>query len=371
MSKSPLVTVLMTVYNGAEYLKTSVQSILNQTFKDFEFFIVNDCSTDNSVEIIESFNDNRVVVYDNEKNIGQTKSLNKGLRLAKGRYIARIDADDVAFPIWLEKLVNYMKEYSGYAAISPAVILIDSAGKTKKMRRVPVSFHEIIFRIFFDSPMNHVSALLNKDLILENGGYDEKFKITQDYELWSSLVRNNYSITNIPDVLMSCRVHSLSTLFMEASKKALKEKSETIFRNINSFTNLKLAYDDTVGICKLFYHTPDLDPEEFDHAENNFLSIYSNMKEGFKLPSKFVRNEVKVIMSKPYCKLAISRIQNNKIKDARRIVLKYCRSYGFRMMPFLIFVTTFSGLKMSKKLPTIYEKWLEIATRILPKLKFT
>jgi len=371
MSKSPLVTVLMTVYNGADYLNASVQSIINQTFKDFEFLIVNDCSTDDSVKIIESFKDDRVAIYDNERNIGQTKSLNIGLKLAKGKYIARIDADDVAFPIWLEKLVGFIRKHPEYAAVSPGVIIIDSVDKRKKIRRVPASFHEIIFHIFYNSPMNHVSVLMNKDLILGHGGYDETFKVTQDYELWSSLVRNNYSITNISDILMSCRVHSSSTLFVEASKKALKEKSETIFRNISYFTNLRLVHDDAVGICKLFYHTSDMNQNEFEQAETNFVSIYSNLKERFRLPSKFVKSEVKTIMSKPYCKLAVSNIQNNKIKDARRIALMYCRRYGFRAMPFLIFVTTFSGLEMSKKLPLIYEKWLEAITGIFTKLRFT
>ena len=371
MPTKPLVTVLMTVYNGAKYLNASVQSIINQTFQDFEFLIVNDCSTDDSVKIIESYNDDRIVIYNNEKNIGQTKSLNIGLKLAKGKYIGRIDADDVAFPLWLEKLVGFIRKHPEYAAVSPGVIIIDSVDKRKKIRRVPASFHEIIFHIFYDSPMNHVSVLMNKDLILRHGGYDETFKITQDYELWSSLVRNNYSITNISDILMSCRVHSSSTLFVEASKKALKEKSETIFRNINSFTNLKLTYEDAIGICKLFYHTPDMNQDEFERAETNFVNIYSNLKEKFRLPSKFVKSEVKAIMSKPYCKLAVSNIQNNQIKDARRIALVYCRRYGFRAMPFLIFITTFSGLEMSKKLPVIYEKWLEITTGIFTKLRFT
>jgi glycosyltransferase involved in cell wall biosynthesis len=364
MPSMPLVTVLMTVYNGAEYLNAAVQSIINQTFEDFEFLIINDCSTDDSTKIIESFNDKRIVIYDNEKNIGQTKSLNIGLKLAKCKYIARIDADDVALPKWLEILVRYIKEHPEYAAVSPSVIIIDGVDKRKKIRRVPAGFHEIIFQIFYNSPMNHVSVLMNKDLILEHGGYDETFKITQDYELWSSLVRNSYSITNIPDVLMSCRVHSNSTGFVEADRKALKEKSETIFRNINAFTNLKLAYEDTVGICKLFYHTHDMNQEEFELAETNFVDIYSNMKERFKLPSKFVNNEVKAIMSKPYCKLAISRIQNNKIKDARGITLKYCSKYGFRKMPFLIFMTTFAGLGICSKLPFVYGKWLEIVTII-------
>ena len=365
MMANPLVTVLMTVYNGAEYLNASVQSIFNQTFEGFEFLIINDCSTDDSIKIIRSFNDKRVTIHNNEKNLGQTKSLNIGLKLAKGKYIARIDADDVALPKWLEKLVGYIREHPEYAAVSPSVIIIDGADKRKKIRSVPAGFHEIIFQVFYNSPMNHVSVLMNKDMILEHGGYDEEFKITQDYELWSSLVRDNYSITNIPDVLMSCRVHSNSTGFVEADKRALKEKSETILRNINIFTTLRLAYEDAVGICKLFYHTPDMNQEEFERAENNFVNIYSNLKEKFKLPSKFVKNEVKAIMSKPYCKLAISRIQNNKIKDAREITLKYFCRYGIRTMPFLIHISTFFGKKIPRKLPFIHEKYLELKTKII------
>ena len=365
MEASPLVTVLMTVYNGSEYLDASVQSIINQTFEDFEFLIINDCSTDDSTKIIESFNDQRIVIYDNEKNIGQTKSLNIGLKLAKGKYIARIDADDTALPKWLERLVGYIKEHPGYAAVSPSVIIIDGEDKRKKIRRVPADFHEIIFQIFYNSPMNHVSVLMNKDLILEHGGYDEEFKITQDYELWSSLVRNNYSITNIPDVLMSCRVHSNSTGFVEADKKALKEKSETIFRNINSFTNLKLVYEDAVEICKLFYHTPDLNPEEFERAENNFSNLYSSMKGEYKLSPRLTENGIKSIMLKPYCKLAISEIQDDELKNARKIALQYCSRYGFRVMPLMIYISTFLGQKMSGKLPFVHEKYLELKTRIL------
>jgi len=196
------------------------------------------------------------------------------------------------------------------------------------------------------------------------GGYDEEFKVTQDYELWSSLIRNNYSITNIPDVLVSYRVHSGSTGFIEASKKALEEMSETILRNIHSFTNLELMFEDAVGLCKLFYHTHDLDSDEFERAEKNFLSLYSNMKEEYKLPHELTEKGIKMMMLKPYCKLAIYEIQNNRIKNARNIALNYCRKYGFRMMPCLIFFSTFFGNKMSKKLPYIYEKWREVTTRI-------
>jgi Glycosyltransferases, probably involved in cell wall biogenesis len=364
MTVNPLVTVLMTVYNGAEYLKATVNSIVTQTFTDFEFLIVNDYSMDNSVKIIESFSDERIVIHNNEKNLGQTKSLNVGLKLAKGKYVARMDADDIAFPLWLEKLVKFFEKHQEYAAIGSQAIVIDSNGRTKKTRMVPGSFHEIIFRIFFDSPMNHVSVLLNRELILKNGGYDEEFKVTQDYELWSSLIRNHYSIINIPEVLVSYRVHSSSKGFMEASKSVLDEMSETIFRNIHSFTDLKLTFDDAVGLCKLFYHTHELNPEEFERAEKNFLSLYSNMKDEYKLPLELTEDGIKTMMSKPYCKLAIYEIQNNRIKNARKIALKYCSRYSYRMMPLLIFISTFFGYEVSKKLPLVYRRWLELTAKI-------
>ena len=165
MKTNPLVTVLMPVYNGGEYLKLSIKSILAQTYRDFEFLIINDCSTDNSMEIIRSYRDSRIVVHTNAINMGQTKSLNVGIRLAKGKYIARMDADDMAFPSWLKKLVNYIENHPENIAVGTAAIVIDSVGKTKELRRMPTSFSAILFRIFYAPPMNHVSVLFNRNLI--------------------------------------------------------------------------------------------------------------------------------------------------------------------------------------------------------------
>ena len=364
MSTYPLVTVLMTVYNGGQYLKSSVQSVLNQTFRDFEFLIVNDCSSDDSVKTIESFNDKRIIIHNNEKNIGQTKSLNVGLALSKGEYIARMDADDMAFPMWLEKLTEYFRNYPDYAAIGSAAIVIDENGKKKEIRRSPISLHEIVFRIFFAPPMNHVSVFLNKEIIMKNGGYDENFKITQDYELWSSLIRNGHKLLNIPDILVAFRVHSRSIGFMEANRKGLEEKSETILRNVNAMTNLKIIFEEAVDICKLFYHTPELSTEEFKSAQQNFEKIYSNLKEEYIIPRRLVERGIKNQMLKPYCKLAAFEIQNDMTKRARKTVGEYFRRYGFHPMPFLIYLLTFSGVRISKKIPRVYEKWLRMTTEI-------
>ena len=371
MKKDPLVTVLMAVYNGGRYLKSSIESVLNQTFKDFEFLIINDCSTDDSVKMIESFNDERIVILHNGKNLGQTKSLNVGLKLARGKYIARMDADDMAFPTWLEKLVTYFEKKQKYAVIGAAAVVIDDTGRKKEIRRAPINLHEIIFRIFFAPPVNHVSVLMNKDIILKVGGYDEEFKITQDYELWSQLIRKDYSITNVPDILVSYRVHSQSIGFRETDKRGLQEKSETIFRNITSLTDLSIIYDDAIELCKLFYHTHELTQEQFEHAENNFSLIYKNIKDKYKVPQNIIINGIKKQMLKPYCKLAIFEVQNNRIEKARKIALEYCRKYGYHIMPLGIFLATYTGYKLSKKIPFIYGKGLEMSTNLFLKLRLS
>ena len=369
MKTNPFVTVLMTVYNGDEYLRSSVQSVLNQTYKDFEFLIINDCSTDDSVKTLESFNDKRIIIYNNEENIGQTKSLNVGLKLARGKYVARMDADDMAFPMWLEKLIRCFSYYPDYAAIGSAAIVIDENGKKKEIRRSPTNLHEIIFRIFFAPPMNHVSVLLNKDMILKNGGYDEDFKITQDYELWSSLIRNGYRLLNIPDILVAYRVHSNSIGFIESRKKGFEEKSETMLRNVNALTGLKITYSEAQDICKLFYHAPELSPEEFKRAQKNFERIYFNLKEEFRIPLELVEKGIKIQMLKPYLKLSAFEIQNDMIKKARLTVSEYLRRYGFHIMPFLMYLITFSGAGLSKKTPKVYKKWQRMITEISLKFK--
>ncbi len=129
MSENPKVSVIMSVYNGDKYLREAIESILNQTFTDFEFIIVNDGSTDNSLEIIESYDDERIKTINNKKNIGLTKSLNKALKFAKGKYIARQDADDVSLPNRFEKQVEYLDSHPEVALVGTSVYLIDENGK--------------------------------------------------------------------------------------------------------------------------------------------------------------------------------------------------------------------------------------------------
>src|SRR5690242_18796895 len=138
-----MVTVLMTVYNGSKYLRPSLEAILNQTFKDFEFLIINDCSTDDSLEIIRSYNDPRIVIYNNEKNLGQTRSLNVGLEKAKAKYIARMDADDLAYPRWLEEQYQYITSHD-VSVVTTKAAVIDTQGRLKRILNSPDTFEEML-----------------------------------------------------------------------------------------------------------------------------------------------------------------------------------------------------------------------------------
>ncbi len=370
LKTNPLVTVLMPVYNGGEYLKISVRSVLNQTYRDFEFLIINNCSTDDSVEIIESFNDKRIIIHNNDRNLGQTKSLNIGLRLARGKYVARMDADDMAYPMWLEKLVNYVKEHPMYAAVGTSAVVIDSSDCIKRLLKTPINYQEIIVNLFFGKAMNHVGAFLKKETILEIGGYNEDFSVAQDYELWSSLIRMGYQIINIPDILVSVRVHENSFGFMEETKKGLEDTSETITRNVNTLTSLKITRDEAVKM-RLFYRFPFyLTSNDFKWVQNIYEEIFNNLKDKFKLNPKLLRMRLKSQMLRPYCIRALHEIEDNKLSTAREIIKDYFRFYGFHIKPFCLYLVTYTGFEVAKYIPLIYEESLKIVTKLFLKIKF-
>src|SRR6185436_14540438 len=200
----PQVSVLMSVYNGEKYLKEAMESILNQSFSDFEFLIFNDCSTDTSREIILSFNDPRIVFMDNENNIGLTKSLNKGISLAKGKYIARMDADDVSHARRLSEQVNYMEKNSDVAVCGSWVQFLNES----EIVELPTEKNEIKVRLFCNSCLAHPSVMIRKSFLEKYAlTYNEQLKYAQDYELWVKCSHYG-TIENIPKPLLFYRRHA-------------------------------------------------------------------------------------------------------------------------------------------------------------------
>lgn len=203
---SPKVTVLMPVYNGEKYLREAVDSILAQTFRDFEFVIVDDASTDGSREIVISYADPRIVLVSNERNLGLTASLNRGLDIARGEYVARMDSDDVSLPERLERQVAFMDANPDVGACGAWSLDIDHAGNVVGSREMPVG--EELNNFYWRRSLSHPAAMFRFDR--EDGPrYDPAFRYAQDYDLWFR-VRARRRLANLPEHLLLYRVHDES-----------------------------------------------------------------------------------------------------------------------------------------------------------------
>lgn len=207
--KKPYVTVLMCVYNGKTYLREAISSILNQTFTDFEFLIIDDGSTDDSAAIIHSYTDPRIRYVSNGQNKGLHYSLNRGLELAEGIYIARMDCDDRSLPTRLETQVAFMDSHLDISVCGTWVETIgDKAGFVKKYFTNPEDIHA---SLLFNTSIAHPSVLMRKSVFSENNlTYDTGFKyFEEDYNLWVELARVG-KLANIPNVLFFYRIHKKS-----------------------------------------------------------------------------------------------------------------------------------------------------------------
>ena len=203
--REPKVTVLMSVYNGEKYLREAIDSILGQTFTDFEFIIINDGSTDGTLEILESYHDPRIVVVSQE-NRGLTKSLNKGLAMARGEYVARMDSDDISLANRLERQIYFM-DRNPEVGVCGCWVKTDEGDNTCSIWKHPTESDVIESQLFFETVLVHSSVIIRKKYLTEfNLQYNESFNEAQDYELWTRCVRF-FLLQNIPEILLIYRIH--------------------------------------------------------------------------------------------------------------------------------------------------------------------
>ena len=200
----PSVTVLMSVYNGEYHLREAVSNILRQTFTDFEFIIFNDGSTDGTQAILTSYDDSRIILVQNETNLGLTRSLNKGLRLARGKYIARQDADDVSLPERLEKQVAFLERNPQVCLVGSAIAVLNSANEAVTELILPTSDKELQSLLLKRNPFCHGSVMLRRTSVEQLEGYRETFFRAQDYDLWLRLAEIG-QVANLPEVLYQWR----------------------------------------------------------------------------------------------------------------------------------------------------------------------
>lgn len=217
----PVVSVVMAAYNDQpEYLKLSIESILNQTFSDFEFLIVDDSNLKETIDILDSYadKDKRIQLIRNKQKLGFVPALNEGLKLAKGKYIARMDGDDISTIDRFEKQIKYLEKNPEISVVGSRINIINEQGQKTSEIKFPIT-SGFAFRFFamLRCPMQHGVIMLRRELIDNGIRYDESFKRSEDLELWLRLLRLNYKMINLPDYLFSFRIES------DYAKKRSKE----------------------------------------------------------------------------------------------------------------------------------------------------
>src|SRR3989338_5377469 len=166
----PKVTVLMTVYNGERYLRECMDSVLNQTFKDFEFLIIDDCSADGSKGIVKSYRDDRIQLIENEKNLNQVRSLNIFLEDACGIYVARMDQDDIMASDRLRRQVDFLEKNRDISVVGTWGEVIDENGRVFTRARLPLNNEEMIGNVLFCGYfLMHPSVAFRKNVIMDAG----------------------------------------------------------------------------------------------------------------------------------------------------------------------------------------------------------
>lgn len=241
---SPEVSVVMPNLNMSKYLPQSIESILNQTFFNFEFLIIDNGSIDNSSEIINYYKnkDTRIKFFEINK-LSYSKSLNFLIEKSKSPLIARMDSDDVCLPNRLELQKNYLNKYSEVAVVTSNVNIVDKDNKILKK-----TFNkEHNKNIFNYNSIVHSSVMFRKILFLNLGGYNQLLEPAEDYDLWIRFLKNSYKIKNIKSILLNYRVHNESVSYKRIKdqyfktmliKKIVSQKKKEI--TLNKFTNFKI-----------------------------------------------------------------------------------------------------------------------------------
>lgn len=308
----PRVSVLLPVYNCEKYIKETIDSVLTQTFSDFELIIIDDCSTDNTVDIIKSFKDSRISFVQKEKNSGYTDSLNYGIDIAEGEYIARLDGDDICAISRFEKQVNFLDN-------NPEIILCGTAIQiigTDDVLRHPETHEGIRIKLCFGTAFCHPSVMGRKEVFKENY-YDKDFEPAEDFELWTRLTFKG-KLANIDEVLLFYRIHDnqISNTKKEIQNRAASACRKKMLNKLNlqnHFSNQdidKVIIDSnpmTLEDCKLgltiFNFLKNSNKKEFkiydaklfdekvDSFKTSFLRKYFTKKKILKIESMqfFVR----------------------------------------------------------------------------------
>ena len=224
----PKISVLMPVYRTKpEYLKATIQSILDQTFKDFEFLVLDDCPTDSRENVIKSFKDKRIKYSKNKKNMGITPSRNKLVQMAKGKYLAVMDHDDIALPKRFEKQVQFLEKHPDVGVVGCQYQIVPNGRKS----RLPTAHEEIQMGLMQDCMILHPCSMIRAE-VLKKDPYKAEFSPSEDYMLWCDLIGKT-KFHNLPEILFHYHLHETNT------SKTQSQKMQDAAQKIRKITHQK------------------------------------------------------------------------------------------------------------------------------------
>jgi glycosyltransferase involved in cell wall biosynthesis len=286
----------MSVYNDEQYVSQAIDSVLNQTFQNFEFIIIDDGSSDNSLEIIKSYKDARIVLVTQE-NMGLTKSLNKALKIARGDYIARMDSDDISHPQRFERQLLFLKSHPKHALVGSNVIKIDHDAKEIEKNFTKYSDDAIRETFKTRNCMAHGSVMMNRVLIGEALYYDESFNYAQDYQLWTTIA-SKHRVANLEEHLYRLRIHNASVSQKKieeqsiyAAKVAYEFEQQVKLGEIGLEVQKNKRLRKKIGLILLMNFKPELAVHYFKWYTLYFwvakLSLYINLKKVKNIIKRF------------------------------------------------------------------------------------
>lgn len=218
----PKVSVVMPAYNTEKYIAVAIESILNQTFKDFEFIIIDDGSTDKTGEIIQGYakKDERIIFLRNTENLHNYKTRNKGVMIAKGKYIVTMDADDWSYPDRLQKQFEFMERNEEVVLCGSFIEICGLNLKVINIRNYPETDEKIRKKIFKYNPFCHPATMWRAETVKKVGGYNDKYPLSQDYKLEFKVGKFG-KFANLPEVLHKLRTHNDSVSMLHTKKQEL------------------------------------------------------------------------------------------------------------------------------------------------------
>ena len=276
------VSVVIGAYNGEKFLRPAIEGILNQTFRNFELIVVDDCSTDRTQQILSEFKDDRIRVIRNHRNLGIAETLNIGIAVARGEYVALQDHDDVSLPSRLECEVAFLDKNTYVGMVGSSCNLIDEGGVLGAHLRVECDDIKLRWGLLWCTMLHHTTLMVRRRAIEDVGGYlpDPQYRFAEDYDLMSRVARR-YAVANLPQTLGYWRIHKTSASQQNVSQQAAAGRSISQ-RNICHL----LGWDRMDPLCwqglEKFLHHPLRQPLDFTSAEvTRTLNFLTTIHESF------------------------------------------------------------------------------------------